>query len=32
MEWLQAAGYETETCSMLATGSEAMLIQVGERP
>lgn len=32
MEWLQADGYETETCSMLSTGSEAILVQVGERP
>lgn len=32
MEWLEVAGYETESCSMLATGSEAILIQVGERP
>ena len=30
MEWLEAAGYETETCSMLATGNEAILIQVGD--
>ena len=32
VEWLETQGYETETCSMLSTGSEAILIQVGERP
>lgn len=32
MEWLEIAGYETEACTMLTTGSEAILIQVGERP
>lgn len=32
IEWLDTQGYTTETCSMLSTDPDAVLVQVGERP
>ena len=30
MEWLDTQGYDTETCSMVETGAEAIRLEVGE--
>lgn len=32
VEWLETQGIETESCTMLGTGVEAILLQIGERP
>ena len=32
VEWLDTQGIETESCTMLGTDVESVLIQIGERP
>ena len=32
VEWLETQGFDTETCTVVDTGVEALLIQVGEVP
>ncbi len=32
IEWLDTQGYEPETCTMLSTDPDAILVQVGEIP
>jgi len=32
IEWLDTQGYDTETCTMMSTDPDAILVQVGERP
>lgn len=32
VEWLETQGYDTEACTMMAAGSESILVQIGERP
>lgn len=32
VEWLDTQGFETESCTMLSTGAEGILIAVGEMP
>ena len=32
VEWLETQGIETETCTMVTTDVDAVLVQIGERP